>query len=437
MGIKKISWYILIWIVRKGPNLFEMVNTIFWIIVAIIIFDFFFEKFLDYLNIKNLKDELPLELKGIYDSGKYKRSQQYERISTKFSLTTSLFSLFVILLMLFGGGFTFLDEFVRAASESIYLKTLLFFGIMGITFDIISIPFQIYGTFVIEEKFGFNKTTMKTFMLDKLKSWAISILIGGGLLSFILWAWLSMGDLFLPVVFTGLSIFMIFMAMFYAQLIVPLFNKLTPLEQGSLREKIEEFASKTGFKLKNVFVIDGSKRSTKANAYFSGLGPKKMIVLYDTLINDLTEDEIVSVLAHEVGHYKYKHIYKGLAMSLLQSALMLYLLSVALKYPELSMSIGGIEASFYMGIIAFGLLYSPLSFLTGIVSNIFTRKHEYEADAYACKNVNGEDLINALKKLSVNNLSNLTPHKLYVFFNYSHPTLLQRESAMKLQAGKK
>lgn len=414
-----------------------MENTIFWIIIVIIVFDFLFEKFLDYLNIKNLKDELPIELKDVYDSDKYKKSQQYERISTKFSLTTSLFSLFIILVMLFGGGFAFLDEFVREVSDNIYLKTLLFFGIMGIAFDIVSIPFQIYGTFVIEEKFGFNKTTMKTFILDKLKSWAISILIGGGLLSFILWAWLSMGELFLPIVFVGLSLFMIFMAMFYTQLIVPLFNKLTPLEQGGLREKIEDFAIKTGFKLKNVFVVDGSKRSTKANAYFSGLGPRKMIVLYDTLINDLNEDEIVSVLAHEVGHYKYKHIYKGLAMSLLQSALMLFLLSIVLKYPELSMSIGGIDASFYMGIIAFGLLYSPLSFVTGIVSNIFTRKYEYEADAYAKTNANAEDLINALKRLSVNNLSNLTPHKLYVFFNYSHPTLLQRESAMKLQAGKK
>lgn len=414
-----------------------MVNTIFWIIIAIIIFDFMFEKILDYLNIRNLKDELPVELKDIYDSDKYKKSQQYEKVSTKFSLVTSLFSLLIILLMLFGGGFAFLDEFVRGISDSIYLKTLLFFGIMGIVFDIVSIPFQIYGTFVIEEKFGFNKTTLKTFVFDKLKSWGISILIGGGLISFILWAWLTMDYLFFPIVFSGLSLFMIFMAMFYAQLIVPLFNKLTPLEEGSLREKIEKLAIKTDFKLKNVFVIDGSKRSTKANAYFSGLGPKKMIVLYDTLINDLNEEEIVSVLAHEVGHNKHNHIYKGLAMSLIQSALMLFLLSVALKYPELSMSIGGLDASFYMGLVAFGLLYSPLSFVTGILSNIFTRKYEYEADAYANTHTNGKDLVNALKKLSVNNLSNLTPHKLYVFFNYSHPTLLQRESAMMLQSSEK
>lgn len=408
-----------------------MESTIFWIIVAIIISDFIFEKTLDFLNIKNLKEELPAELQDIYNSEKYKKSQRYELISTKFSLVSGLFSLLLILLILFGGGFTILDVFVREVTENVYLRNLLFFGIMGFVFDMLSIPFQLYSIFVIETKFGFNKTTIKTFIVDKLKSLAISVVIGGGLLSFILWAWTSMGNMFWPVVFGGLSLFTIFMAMFYAQLIVPLFNKLTPLENGSLREKIEQFANKTGFKLKNVFVIDGSKRSTKANAYFSGLGPKKMIVLYDTLISDLSEDEIVAVLAHEVGHYKNKHIYKGLLMSLIQSGIMLFLLSVALKYPELAKSIGGVDSSFYMGIIAFGLLYSPLSFITGIVSNIFSRRYEYQADTFAKKYSNANDLVNALKKLSVNNLSNLTPHKSYVFFNYSHPTLLQRESAMK------
>jgi STE24 endopeptidase len=409
-----------------------MENIIFWIIIGIIIFDFIFEKTLDFLNIKNLQEEIPERLKGIYDAQKYKKSQQYERQSTKFSLVSSLFSLVLILLILFGGGFTILDVFVRDLTHNIYLRTLLFFGIFGLLLDVVSIPFQLYATFVIEEKYGFNKTSPKTFMFDKIKSLAISIIVGGGIICFILWAWISMGDLFWPIVFGGLSLFTTFMAMFYAQLIVPLFNKLTPLEEGSLRDKIEAFAQKTGFKLKNVFVIDGSKRSTKANAYFSGLGPKKMIVLYDTLISDLSDDEIVAVLAHEVGHYKSKHVYKGLAMSFIQSGLMLFLLSVALKYPELSLSIGGVDSSFYMGIVAFGLLYSPLSFLSGIISNLFSRKHEYEADAFAKKYSSSECLISALKKLSVNSLSNLLPHKLYVFFNYSHPTLLQREAAMKL-----
>jgi len=394
--------------------------------------DFVFEKSLDYLNIKNLQEQLPDKLKDIYDEEKYRLSQQYERVSTRFSFVSALFSLMLLMLILFFGGFGILDAFVRTYSSNIYIQSLLFFGIIGIGFDIISLPFQLYSTFVIEEKFGFNKTTGITFLFDKLKGWAISAVIGGGLLSFVLWAWITMNGLFLPIVFSGLAIFMIVMAMFYTQLIVPVFNKLTPLDDGSLREKIESFAKKTGFKIKNVSVIDGSRRSTKANAYFSGLGPKKVIVLYDTLINDLNEDEIVAVLAHEVGHYKHKHIYKGMVMSLLQSALMLFLLSIALEYPQLSMAIGGIDGSFYMGLVAFGLLYSPISFFTAIFSNMFSRKYEYQADAFAAHYADGNDLINALRKLSVNNLSNLTPHKLYVFFNYSHPTLLQREKALGL-----
>lgn len=409
-----------------------MENTIFWIIILIIIMDFVFEKSLDYLNIKNLQEQLPDKLKDIYDEEKYRLSQQYERVSTRFSFVSALFSLMLLMLILFFGGFGILDAFVRTYSSNIYIQSLLFFGIIGIGFDIISLPFQLYSTFVIEEKFGFNKTTGITFLFDKLKGWAISAVIGGGLLSFVLWAWITMNGLFLPIVFSGLAIFMIVMAMFYTQLIVPVFNKLTPLDDGSLREKIESFAKKTGFKIKNVSVIDGSRRSTKANAYFSGLGPKKVIVLYDTLINDLNEDEIVAVLAHEVGHYKHKHIYKGMVMSLLQSALMLFLLSIALEYPQLSMAIGGIDGSFYMGLVAFGLLYSPISFFTAIFSNMFSRKYEYQADAFAAHYADGNDLINALRKLSVNNLSNLTPHKLYVFFNYSHPTLLQREKALGL-----
>jgi len=306
-----------------------MATTIFWIIIAIILFDFIFEKVLDYLNVKHMKDEIPEELEGIYDEEKYRKSQQYSRVNIKFSLVTSSFSLILILAMLFAGGFGLLDEWVRSVTESIYLRTLLFFGVLGIAMDILTTPFSIYGTFVIEEKFGFNKTTVKTFILDKLKGYLLSIVIGGGLLMFILWAWLSTGNWFWVIVLGGMSAFMIFMAMFYTQLIVPLFNKQTPLEEGELKDTINAFSSKAGFKLHNVFVIDGSKRSTKANAYFSGLGPKKRIVLYDTLINDLDKDEIVAVLAHEVGHYKKKHVLKGLAISLVQSGVMIWLLSLA------------------------------------------------------------------------------------------------------------
>ncbi len=408
-----------------------MENIIFWIIIAIVLFDFVFEKTLDYLNYTYLKETIPSELRGIYDEAEYKKSQQYEKVSLRFSLITGSFSLILILIMLFSGGFGLLDEWVRTISGNIYLRTVLFFGILGFVFDIISLPFQIYSTFVIEERFGFNKTSPKTFIFDKLKSWLLSIVIGGGILLFILWAWLATGNWFWVIVMGGLSLFMIFMTMFYTQLIVPLFNKQTPLEEGELKSAIFEFASKAGFKLDNVFVIDGSKRSTKANAYFSGLGPKKRIVLYDTLINDLEKEEIVGVLAHEIGHYKKKHIVKGLIMSLIQSALMIWLLWLAIDAPALSIAIGAKEASFYMGIIAFGLLFSPVSFFTGIISNVISRKYEYQADAYARKQYSGKKLIDALIKLSVKNLSNLTPHPAYVFFHYSHPPMLQRKKALE------
>jgi STE24 endopeptidase len=408
-----------------------MENTIFWIIIAIVLFDFIFEKVLDYLNFTHLKETIPAELEGIYDEEAYGKSQQYEKVSLRFSFVTSSFSFILILLMLFIGGFGWLDEWVRSVSENIYLRTLLFFGVLGLAFDLISLPFQVYATFVIEERFGFNKTSRGTFVIDKLKSWLLSIVIGGGILLFVLWAWLATGNWFWVIVMGGLSVFMIFMAMFYTQLIVPLFNKQTPLQDGELKTAILEFATRAGFKLDNVYVIDGSKRSTKANAYFSGLGPKKRIVLYDTLINDLETEEIVSVLAHEIGHYKKNHIVKGLAMSLIQSALMIWMLWVAIDVPALSLALGAPEASFYMGIVAFGLLFSPVSFLTGILSNITSRKYEYQADAYAKNNYSGKTLINALIKLSVKNLSNLTPHPAYVFFHYSHPPILKRKKALE------
>jgi len=408
-----------------------MENAIFWIIIAIVLFDFIFEKALDYLNFTHLKETIPEEVKGIYEEEAYRKSQRYEKVSLRFSLITSSFSLILLLIILFAGGFGVLDEWVRSISESIYARTLVFFGVLGLTFDLVSLPFQVYATFVIEERFGFNKTTPLTFIIDKLKSWILGIVIGGGILMFVLWAWLATGNWFWVIVLGGMSIFMIFMAMFYAQLIVPLFNKQTPLEEGELKSAILDFATKTGFKLDNVFVIDGSKRSTKANAYFSGLGPKKRIVLYDTLIKDLETEEIVGVLAHEIGHYKKKHIVKGLAMSLVQSALMIWLLWVAIDMPALSLALGASESSFYMGIVAFGLLFSPVSFFTGIISNVISRKYEYQADAFAKKHYSAKALINALIKLSVKNLSNLTPHPVYVFFHYSHPPILKRKEALE------
>jgi len=407
-----------------------MVQTLFWLIIAIIIFDYLLEKFLDYLNYSSMQDKIPDELTGIYNEEKYKRSQQYGKVNLAFSMITGTFSFILILVILFTNGFAFLDSYVISITQNEYLRALLFFGILGLGMDLISMPFQIYGTFVIEAKFGFNKTTPITFILDKIKSWLLGAVIGGGLLLFIMWAWNETGNWFWVIVMGGLSIFMIFMTMFYSRLIVPLFNKQIPLEDGDLKLAIVDFSEKAGFKIDNIFSIDGSKRSTKANAYFSGMGSKKRIVLYDTLIKDLSEKEIVAVLAHEVGHYKLKHVIIGLVMSLVQSGLMIWLLSVAISRPELSLALGASSPSFYMGIVAFGLLFSPISMVIGIFTNIISRRHEYQADAYANSYGYGGELINGLVKLSVASLSNLTPHWLYVFFNYSHPTLLQRKKAI-------
>lgn len=408
-----------------------MAQTLFWIIIGIIIFDYLLDKFLDYLNYRNINNSIPKELAGHFDDEKYAESQNYEKVNLGFSMITGTFSFILILALLFADGFAYLDIYVSGLTSSIYFRTLLFFGIMGIGMDFLSLPFQIYGTFVIEQRFGFNSTTPLTFITDKLKSWLISGVIGGGILMFIIWAWTETGGWFWLLVMGGLTVIMIFMTMFYTRLIVPLFNKQTPLEEGSLKDAITNFAEKASFKIANIFVIDGSKRSTKANAYFSGLGPKKRIVLYDTLIDELTEEEIVAVLAHEVGHNKLNHVITGLFMSLAQTGVMIWLLSLAISRPELSEALGATEPSFYMGLIAFGLLFSPISTIIGIFSNMISRRHEYQADNFAASYGYGNALISGLIRLSASNLSNLNPHWLYVFIEYSHPTLLQRKVAVK------
>jgi STE24 endopeptidase len=297
--------------------------------------------------------------------------------------------------------------------------------------DILSTPFSIYDTFIIEERFGFNKTTPMTFFLDKLKGWILAVIIGGGLMILIIWLYLNTMEKFWIFAWIMVSLFSIFMSMFYSSIIVPLFNKQTPLEYGELREAIQQFSLKAGFKLDNIFMIDGSKRSTKANAYFSGLGSKKRIVLFDTLVKDLTTPEIIAVLAHEIGHYKKKHTLLSIAISIVQSGITFYILSLFIGSPVLSDALSADKPSFHIGLVAFGILYSPLSTLVGLGINIISRKNEYAADRFAADFGLGNELISALKKLSINNLSNLTPHPVYVFFHYSHPTLLQRIRSLK------
>lgn len=407
-----------------------MYNAIFYILIAILVFDYVLDRILNYLNGKNRKNPLPQELLGIYDDEKLQKAIAYDKVNSKFDNITSTFSFILILLMFFLGGFALVDSWAGFLTNNLILKGLIFFGILGIASDLVNTPFSVYHTFVIEEKFGFNKTTPKTFILDKVKGLFLSIILGGIILGLVLWFYYRTTEYFWLYAWGLVTVFMVFMSMFYSNLIVPLFNKQTPLEEGELKDAINNLAGKLDFKLTNIYKIDGSKRSSKANAYFTGLGSKKRIVLYDTLIKEMTIPEIVAVLAHEIGHYKRKHTYKNLAISFFQTGLTLFILSLFIKEPALSQALGVEQPSFHIGAIAFGILYSPISTIMGLLLNVLSRKYEYEADAFAGIHAGANNLITALKNLSVNNLGNLNPHPWYVFFHYSHPTLLQRIRAL-------
>ena len=411
----------------------------FFIIISLVIFNYLFSNLLDYINHRNWKDEIPNELKDFYDKEKYKKAKNYALSKNKISLFSSSLSFLLVISLIVFNGYGIIDQFVSInlskSFESLqissnFIQSGVFFLILFILNSIISIPFSYYNTFVIEEKFGFNKTTKLTFFIDIIKSTLLSFFIGGILLFLALYLYENLNDGFWLWLWIGLSLLMILINMFYADLIVPIFNKLTPLDDGELRNKIEKYSKDVGYLLKNIYVIDGSKRSTKANAFFSGLGPRKTIALYDTLIEKHTESELVAVLAHEVGHFKKKHIFSGLIMSIIQIGIMSFFFELCLKLPEISIALGGLESSFHLGIVGFSIIFSPISILSGIIMNYKSRKNEFEADAYAKETFNGEDLSLALKKLSVDSLSNIYPHPLYVFFHYSHPPLIQRLRAL-------
>jgi STE24 endopeptidase len=391
------------------------------------------------MNHRNWKDEIPNELKDFYDKEKYKKAKNYALSKNKISLFSSSLSFSLVISLIVFNGYGIIDQFVSfnlsepfesLQISSNFIQSGVFFLILFILNSIISIPFSYYKTFVIEEKFGFNKTTKLTFFIDIIKSTLLSFFIGGILLFLAIYLYENLNDGFWLWLWIGLSLLMILINMFYADLIVPIFNKLTPLDDGELRNKIEKYSKDVGYLLKNIYVIDGSKRSTKANAFFSGLGPRKTIALYDTLIEKHTENELVAVLAHEVGHFKKKHIFSGLIMSIIQIGIISFFFELCLKLPEISLALGGLESSFHLGLVGFSIIFSPISILSGIIMNYNSRKNEFEADAYAKETFNGEDLSLALKKLSVDSLSNIYPHPLYVFFHYSHPPLIQRLRAL-------
>ena len=403
-----------------------MHNIIFFLILIIPVTDFIIERYLDYLNSLMWSDSLPEKLKGICEDEEYRKTQLYQKDNNRLSFWSSTFNLVVILVMIIAGGFAIVDNLARTFSTNIVVISLVFFGIIGFVSDIINIPFGCYDTFVIEKKYGFNNMTVRTFITDHIKSWFIALLIGVPVLGLITWFYYKTGKNFWLYAWGLITLFSVFINFFYSELIVPLFNKQIPLPEGSLRSLIEAFSQKNGFILKNIFIIDGSKRSTKANAYFSGFGTKKRIVLYDTLLKEFSEEEIVAVLAHEIGHYKKKHVLLNLFFSVFVTGIMLFLLSVVVTSPLLSPALGSQKASFHLGLIVFAILYSPMSLLIGLLTNWVSRKNEFAADRFVREKFKPEILAAALKKLSVKNLSNMMPHPAYVFFHYSHPPLLRR-----------
>ena len=393
-------------------------STLFNILITILLIKFVIDSVLNHLNAKHFDDALPNDVSDVYEINEYQKSQSYKKTNHNFSKITSLFSLITTLLFFFLNGFSIVDEIARGFSNNIIIITLIFFGIIIIGSDIISIPFSLYKTFVIEEKFGFNKSTKKLFFLDKIKGLLMTIILGGSILSIITWFYEFTGNYFWIYTWLLITTFSVFLNMFYSKLIVPLFNEQTILEEGDLKNEIVKYVNSVGFKANNIYVLNGSKRSTKANAYFSGFGNQKRITLYDTLINDLENNEIVAVLAHEVGHYKRKHILYNLTSSIILTGFALFVLSLFIKTPVLSLALGVSHPSFHIGLIAFGILYSPVSQILGVFMNYMSRNFEYQADNYAKNTFSASPLISSLKKLSKNSLSNLTPHYLYVFFHF-------------------
>ena len=402
------------------------------LIVFIISLDFIIDLVTGILNYKNFEKKLPNNVNDIYNKEEYLKSQQYKKENFRFELITSIFTYIIIIGILLNGILGYLDSFLRTLTfENELSLSLLFFASIYLINDFLKTPFQLYRIFVIEEKYGFNKMKISTFIFDKIKGYFISIVIGVLLITPLLVFIMLYPSDFWIYFWVVISLFLIFINMFYTSLIVPLFNKLEVLEDGDLKEKLNSYANKVGFALSNIFVIDGSKRSTKANAYFSGFGKNKKVVLYDTLIKNHTNDELVAVLAHEIGHYKLRHIISNMIFSILSTGLMLYIMSKFLYNSEISYALGGNISFRHFEIFAFLILYTPVDRFISIVMNIKSRNNEYEADNFAVQTYKKLPMISALKKLSRDNLSNLTPHPLYEFLNYSHPSLSKRLDAIE------
>ena len=401
------------------------------LIVSLMVGTFGFKLWLSVLNYKNRTAPIPKIVSDVYDKEEYNTWLKYSMETYRFSLIDSVFGMIISLVLLLSGLFVVFKDISEGLTKTTSLQILIFMGIYFFISFFFDIFFSYYSKFSIEERYGFNKSTKKTFIFDKIKGLILTIVFGGGLIYLLYTLYESAGNWFFITAWASLVAIMLFVSMFYVKLIVPIFNKLRPLEEGELKDKINAFGNKVGYEVTKISVIDASKRSTKLNAYFTGLGKMKQVVLYDTLIEKMTPNEIVAVLAHEIGHSKHKHIYSGIIQTSIMISINLGVLVFTLNSPDLSTAFGFENVHFGFGIIIFGVLLSPISIILGAITSGISRKHEYQADKYAVDNGFKKPMMGALKTLSKENFSNLTPHPLYVKLTYSHPPVADRLTAIE------
>ena len=412
-----------------------MEQTFYYIVIGALIVEYLLSTISAILNVNSITEELPSQFINVYDREKYARSQAYLKAKTRFGLLSSTFGLSFILVVIHLGLFGYLDGFVREQTNNPILAGLLFFAIIFIINDLITMPFSIYSTFVIEQKFEFNRTTPRTYLVDKFKGYLVTTLLGGIVLGTILFFFDYYGPSGWWIAWLAIALFMVAIQPLFVHIIAPIFNKFTPLEKGGLRSAIEAYAEKVKFPLTRIDVMDGSRRSSHSNAYFSGFGKSKRVALFDTLLTQHNTEEIVSVVAHEVGHYKKKHIILGTILSVLETGIMLFVFRFIMSDPDLFLVFGVEKVSVYAGLIFFGLLYAPVNLITSLFTSALSRHNEYQADRYAFDTTgNKQALISMLKGLAANNLSHLTPHPLTVFLSYSHPPVTKRIEAIALLA---
>lgn len=399
---------------------------LYWSIIAIVLAEFVYGIVLTVLNRRASHSPIPEELGGIYDAEAYGRQQAYSRENSKVGMLSNVVETAFTLMMFGLGGFALFDGVALGVSANVVLRALVFFGLFYVVDTVLSVPFSAYATFSIEQRYGFNRTSPGLFVMDTLKGMAVSLVLYALLIGSVVEIYHLIPEWFWIVAWAVLSLITLGIQYIYSDLIVPLFNKQTPLEEGELRSAIEDFARSVDFRLENIYVIDGSRRSSKANAYFTGFGSRKRVVLYDTLMEQLTTEEIVAVLAHEIGHYKHRHIFKGLGIGLLSNLVLFWMFSLVIDSVAIAEAAGCAEPSFHINMTVFMLLLTPLQVVLGMAGNVISRRHEWQADEFALRHGKGGALISALKKMSAKSLSNLTPHPAVVFTQYSHPTLLQR-----------